>query len=208
MKYLISFFLVLFLSCNGDKDLTSFLRAADIPISSALEINTVHTDSGIVSSILNSPKMLNFSNANFPYFEFPTNIEVILFDDNNNQTKIIADYAISYSNSDLSVGARIYQESSTGDVPSPFIGQFGAGEDHAGLHPWLRQSSGTAHGPVGVQQHGLTSALNQQSALAVAADGHASAGVGGALQSKHQSEGGECGGAQDGHRQLSDGFGR
>ena len=45
--------------------------------------------------------MLNFSNANFPYFEFPTNIEVILFDDNNNQTKIVADYAISYSESDL-----------------------------------------------------------------------------------------------------------
>tara|TARA_B100001248_G_scaffold260072_1_gene247424 strand:+ start:3480 stop:4004 length:525 start_codon:yes stop_codon:yes gene_type:complete len=101
LKYLISIFLVLILSCNGEKDLTSFLRAADIPISSALEINTVHTDSGIVSSILNSPKMLNFSNANFPYFEFPTNIEVILFDENNNQTKITADYAISYSNSDL-----------------------------------------------------------------------------------------------------------
>ena len=106
------------------------------------------------------------------------------------------------------VGAGIHQKSSTGDVPSPFIGQFGAGEDHAGLHPWLRQTSGTAHGPVGVQQHGLTSALNQQSALAVAADGHASACVGGALQSNHQSEGGECGGAQDGHRQLSDGPGR
>ena len=45
--------------------------------------------------------MLNFSNANFPYFEFPTEIEVILFDENKNQTKIVADYAISYSNSDL-----------------------------------------------------------------------------------------------------------
>ena len=101
MKYLILVYLTLFFSCSADKDLTSFLRTADIPISSALEIKTVHTDSGIVSSLLNSPKMLNFSNANFPYFEFPTNIEVILFDDNNNQTKIVADYAISYSESDL-----------------------------------------------------------------------------------------------------------
>ena len=78
-----------------------FLKTADIPISSAYEINTVHTDSGLVSSKLKSPLMLNFSNASFPYFEFPNNIEVILFDENNNQTKIIADYAISYSNSDL-----------------------------------------------------------------------------------------------------------
>jgi len=101
LKYIISCFLVIFFSCDGEKDLTSFLRAADIPISSATDINTIHTDSGIVSSILNSPKMLNFSNATFPYFEFPSNIEVTLFDQNNNQTKITADYAISFTNSDL-----------------------------------------------------------------------------------------------------------
>ena len=101
MKYIISCCLIIFLSCDGDKNLTSFLRDADIPISSAKEINTVHTDSGIVSSILDSPKMLNFSNASFPYFEFPDRIEVILFDKNNNQTKITSDYAISYSNTDL-----------------------------------------------------------------------------------------------------------
>jgi len=101
LKYIISFFLIFFFSCNKEKDLTIFLRSADIPISSAKEINSIHTDSGIVSSILISPKMLNFSNASFPYFEFPNNIEVTLYDKNNNQTKIIADYAISYSNSDL-----------------------------------------------------------------------------------------------------------
>jgi len=101
LKYLISCSLIIFLSCERDKGLTSFLRSADIPVTSAKEINTVHTDSGIVSSILNSPKMLNFSNASFPYFEFPDRIEVILFDKNNNPTKIISDYAISYSDTDL-----------------------------------------------------------------------------------------------------------
>ena len=45
--------------------------------------------------------MLNFSNAIFPYYEFPNYIEVILYDKNNNKTKITSDYAISYSNSDL-----------------------------------------------------------------------------------------------------------
>ena len=35
MKYIISFCLIIFFSCDGDKNLTSFLRAADIPISSA-----------------------------------------------------------------------------------------------------------------------------------------------------------------------------
>ena len=101
MKYLISILIFLFFSCDEKKDLTVFLRTADIPISSAKDINTIYTDSGLVSSVLNSPKMLNFSNADFPYFEFPNEIEVILYDKNNNQTKIVADYAISYSNSDL-----------------------------------------------------------------------------------------------------------
>ena len=106
------------------------------------------------------------------------------------------------------VGAGVHQEPASGDTASPFIGKFGAGKDHTGLNPWFRQASGTTHGPVRVQQHRLPSTLNQQSALAVAVDGHASACVGAAVQSKHQSEGGERGGAQDGHRQHRDEIGR
>ena len=106
------------------------------------------------------------------------------------------------------VGAGVHQETASGDASSPFIGKFGAGEDHTGLNPRFRQSSGTTHRPVRVQQHRLPSALNQQSALAIAADGHASACAGAALQSKYQSEGGVRGGAQDGHRQLRDEIGR
>jgi len=101
LKHIIFAVFFLVYSCNKDKGVKEFLRTADIPISSAFKINTVHTDSGLVSSILNSPKMFNFSNANYPYFEFPDFLEVILFDKNKNQTKITADYAISYSNSDL-----------------------------------------------------------------------------------------------------------
>ena len=57
--------------------------------------------------------MLNFSNAIFPYYEFPNHIEVILYDKNNNKTKITSDYAISYSNSDL------IDEAYTGIRPAP-----------------------------------------------------------------------------------------
>ncbi len=88
-------------SCSNEKKLSFDLKKGEFPISSAFQINSIHTDSGLVSSKLNSSKMLNFSNSFFPYFEFPENIEVILYDKNKNQTKIIADYAISYSNSDL-----------------------------------------------------------------------------------------------------------
>ncbi len=100
MKSFIVLFIIFFFSC-GDTALEVNLTTADIPISAAKEIKTVHTDSGLVSSKLNSPQMLDFSNSPFPYFEFPNDIEVILFDKFNNQTMITADYAISYSNSDL-----------------------------------------------------------------------------------------------------------
>lgn len=102
MRIVLYLFIILFFSCQIDKSLNpDILRKADIPISSAIKINSVHTDSGFVSSKLKSPKMLNFTNAPFPYFEFPEAIEVILFDKNKNQTKIVAEYAISYSNTDL-----------------------------------------------------------------------------------------------------------
>ena len=37
----------------------------------------------------------------FPYFEFPSKVEITVFDKNNNKSIITADYAISYSNTDL-----------------------------------------------------------------------------------------------------------
>ena len=45
--------------------------------------------------------MFNFTNQVFPYFEFPNKVEIIVFDKNKNRSIITADYAISYSNTDL-----------------------------------------------------------------------------------------------------------
>lgn len=45
--------------------------------------------------------MYNFSNMDFPYFEFPESVEIILFDKDKNESIITADYVISYNNTDL-----------------------------------------------------------------------------------------------------------
>ena len=45
--------------------------------------------------------MYNFSNMDFPYFEFPESVEIILYDKNKNESIITADYVISYNNTDL-----------------------------------------------------------------------------------------------------------
>ena len=79
---------------DNTSDLANY-KSAKIPISTAFNIRTIHTDSGLVSSVVNSPKMLNYSNANFPYYEFPENIIITLFDKNKNLTKISSNYASS-----------------------------------------------------------------------------------------------------------------
>jgi LPS export ABC transporter protein LptC len=38
---------------------------------------------------------------NFPYFEFPESVEIILYDKSKNESIITADYVISYNNTDL-----------------------------------------------------------------------------------------------------------
>ena len=99
ISFIISFFLLI--SCNNDLENVIDIGSEKSSISSAVNINTVYTDSGLVSSILKSPKMFNFTNMDFPYFEFPNKVEITVFDKNNNRSIITADYAISYSNTNL-----------------------------------------------------------------------------------------------------------
>ena len=45
--------------------------------------------------------MLDYSNRDFPFSEFPDGIHLNLFDDQNHKSVVLADYAISYSETDL-----------------------------------------------------------------------------------------------------------
>ena len=102
MKYLYLLLLfVVFSSCKNELEDVRSLDYNNSPITIAKSINSIYTDSGIVSSKLISPKMYNFSNMDFPYFEFPESVEIILYDKNKNESIITADYVISYNNTDL-----------------------------------------------------------------------------------------------------------
>ena len=71
------------------------------PIGIAENINLKHTDSGRVTANLLSPKMLDFTNRNFPYNEFPDGIVLNLYDEQNNKSTVVSDYAIVYDQTDL-----------------------------------------------------------------------------------------------------------
>ena len=102
MKHLYVLLLfVSFFSCKNELEDIRSLYYNNSPITIAKNINSVYTDSGIVSSKLISPKMYNFSNLDFPYFEFPESVEIILYDKDKNESVITADYVISYNDTDL-----------------------------------------------------------------------------------------------------------
>lgn len=92
----------MFFSCkNNFKDIQNIGVLDSGPLSIAENINMKYTDSGKLKSHLISPKMLNYSNREFPFYEFPEGINLTLFDDDDNKSNVVSDYAILYNETDL-----------------------------------------------------------------------------------------------------------
>ena len=66
-----------------------------------LRFNLKYTDSGKIKAILVSPQMLDYSNLEFPFSEFPKGIKVTIYDEKGNKSFVTSKYAISYSKSNL-----------------------------------------------------------------------------------------------------------
>jgi len=96
------FTVTLLFSCKNNFKEIQNIGALDIgPLSIAENINTKYTDSGKLVSHLISPKMLNYSNREFAFYEFPEGINLTMFDKENNKSNVLADYAILYNETDL-----------------------------------------------------------------------------------------------------------
>lgn len=92
----------IFFSCkNNFKEIQQIGVLQNNPIGEAKNINLKYTDSGKIKANLLSPKMLDYSNRDFAFSEFPEGIHLSLFDDENNKSIVLADYAISYNETDL-----------------------------------------------------------------------------------------------------------
>lgn len=91
-----------FFSCkNNFKDVQQVGVLQNEPIGVADTINLKYTDSFKLRANLLSPKMLDYSNRDFAFSEFPKGVELIIYDNDGNKSKIFADYAIVYSETDL-----------------------------------------------------------------------------------------------------------
>jgi LPS export ABC transporter protein LptC len=96
----------LFFSCKNDfNEVQKVGVLQNQPIGEAENIDLKYTefkeDTVRLLANLLSPKMLDYSNRDFSFSEFPDGIELNVFDDNNNKTTITSRYAIYYTDTDI-----------------------------------------------------------------------------------------------------------
>ncbi|APY01281.1 LPS export ABC transporter protein LptC [Lacinutrix venerupis] len=92
----------LFFSCtNNFKEVNKIGVSENEPQGVGVDINVIRTDSGRVAANLISPKLLDFENRKFGYSEFPEGVILHIFDEQNQRTTIVSDYAIIYSETDV-----------------------------------------------------------------------------------------------------------
>lgn len=93
---------VMLISCkNNLKEVQKIGVSENEPIGIAKDISLKYTDSAKLKAHLISPKMLDYSNREFAYNEFPEGVNLTLLDDEQNRSTVVADYAIVYDKTNL-----------------------------------------------------------------------------------------------------------
>ncbi|MBW2936851.1 LPS export ABC transporter periplasmic protein LptC [Aureisphaera sp. CAU 1614] len=91
------FITITLFACEGNYQNVQKLNLKDgMPSSEGVDVNLFYTDSGKVVTNLMAPKLLDYSNLEFSYQEFPEGIEVHFFDEDKKST-VISDYAIRFN---------------------------------------------------------------------------------------------------------------
>jgi LPS export ABC transporter protein LptC len=91
------FAVTLFFGCESNfKEVQKINVTEFTPDGDADKVNLKYTDSGLIKVVLLSPKMLDFSTVDFPFTEFPKGIDVTLYDNKAQTTRVTSNYAISY----------------------------------------------------------------------------------------------------------------
>ncbi|WP_051477647.1 LPS export ABC transporter periplasmic protein LptC [Aquimarina pacifica] len=91
------FAVTMFFSCQSNKrNSQQYVISEEAPIAEAFEVNLKYTDSGRLTAILKTSRVLDYSNKSFPYHEFPDGIVLDIIDEEGKTSIVTADYAISY----------------------------------------------------------------------------------------------------------------
>lgn len=103
LKWVVTVFAVtLFFGCESNfKEVQKINFSEFVPSSDADMVNLKYTDSGRITAILVSTKMLDYASVEFPFTEFPKGIDVTLYDKKDKKTFIKSNYAISYKGTNI-----------------------------------------------------------------------------------------------------------
>jgi len=71
------------------------------PVAEGVNINFKYTDSGRLVTNLLAEKLLDYSNLNFSYKEFPKGVEVHFWNEKGEKSTVLADYAIQYDKTEI-----------------------------------------------------------------------------------------------------------
>lgn len=88
-------------ACEGNyKNIQKLNLKDDLPVAEGININLVYTDSGKIVTNLLAPKLLDYSNFEFAYQEFPDGVEVRFYKDGK-QSTVTSDYAMRYPETNI-----------------------------------------------------------------------------------------------------------
>ena len=71
------------------------------PSFEAKDFDLKYTDSGRITSILKSPRMLDFATVKYPFTEFPEGINVTFYDKGGKKTYVKSDYGVQYKGTNI-----------------------------------------------------------------------------------------------------------
>ncbi len=97
INIVMAFVVTMFFSCQSKKSKSKgYILSEEAPIAEAFEVNLKYTDSGRLTAVLKTPKVLDYTNKSFGYHEFPEGIVLDIIDEEGKVSVITSDYAISY----------------------------------------------------------------------------------------------------------------
>ncbi len=89
-------------SCESNfKEVQKSIYSEFTPSGESYDFTLKYTDSGRIKSVLISPKMLDYSTAQFPFTEFPEGLNITMYDIKGAKTFIVAKSGTTFKNTDL-----------------------------------------------------------------------------------------------------------
>ncbi len=89
-------------ACESNfKDVQKINYSEFTPSGEADDFNLKYTDSGRITSVLVSPKMLDYATVEYPFTEFPKGIDVTFYDKSGKKTFVKSDYAVTFKGTDV-----------------------------------------------------------------------------------------------------------